>query len=152
MLLEKIQTDLKEALLSGDKLKSETLKSIKNSVIYARVAGGRSSDTITEEELVKILIKESKKRQEAADLYQKGGNSDMSKKEQLEKQIIDAYLPKALTDEEIEKLVEDIASKHEITDSSEKGKLIGLVIAAGGPSVDGSKVARIATELLSKLG
>src|SRR6266576_3469303 len=96
---EKIAQDLKAALLSGDKVKTETLRGLKNALQYEAVAQRLKPADLTDEQMQKVFVKEAKKRQEAADLYQQGGNSERSQAELAEKTIIEAYLPEQVSED-----------------------------------------------------
>ena len=102
MLEQQIEQDLKAALLEGDRTRSETLRGLKSSLLYLKVEKGKRESGLSREEEIEVLSKESKKRAESAELYLKGGSEEKAKTELLEKQIIDKYLPKQLSEEELE--------------------------------------------------
>jgi uncharacterized protein YqeY len=94
---DQIDKDLKTALLAGDKAKVETLRGLKNALQYEAVAIGSKDRSLTDEQIQKVLAREAKKRQEAADLYKQGGNQPRADAELAEKAIIDGYLPEQLS-------------------------------------------------------
>ncbi|HZP55592.1 MAG TPA: GatB/YqeY domain-containing protein [Candidatus Saccharimonadales bacterium] len=145
---DKIESDLKAALLAGDRSKIETLRIIKSSILNEAIAQGAKDKGLSDEEIQKVLTKESKKRQEAADLYKKGGNTERAELELAEKAIIDAYLPEQIDEATInEAVLAEIAS----LDSpimSDMGKIIGAVKAKLGSGADGSTIARLVKEKL----
>src|SRR5215469_9173473 len=106
MLRQQIEQDLKTALLAGDKERALTLRSLKSAILYVEVAKGARETGLPEDELIAILSKEAKKRQESADLYKQGGSEDRAAKELAEKTIIEGYLPKQLSDDELLALVD----------------------------------------------
>src|ERR1700692_3697644 len=91
-LKQQIEQDLKTALLSGDKRRVMTLRSLKNAILYAEVAKNVRETGLPDDEITQLFLKESKKRQESAELYSQGHNEERAKSEISEKQIIDAYL------------------------------------------------------------
>src|SRR5438270_12440261 len=97
---DKMDKDLKAALLAGDRAKVETLRGLKNALQYEAVAAGKDR-ALNDEQIQKVLAREAKKRQEAADLYKQGGNLARAEAELTEKQIVQNYLPKQLSEEEI---------------------------------------------------
>ena len=97
------------------------------------------------------MNKESKKRKESSDLYIQGGNQEKAEAELREKAIIDSYLPEQLTDEEIDKIVDETISQGSNLSMADMGKIIGMVKGKIGPAGDGSKIALIVKEKLSKL-
>src|SRR5207302_1072349 len=73
---QQIDQDLKAAMLSGDKTLATTLRGLKSSILNAEIAGGKRETGLSDDETVQVLSKEAKKRQESADLYVQGGNSE----------------------------------------------------------------------------
>jgi uncharacterized protein YqeY len=146
---DKIEQDLKQALLSGDKPKAETLRTIKSSLLNEAIAQGARDSGLPDEQIQKILARESKKRQEAADLYQKGGAADRASAELAEKAIIDAYLPKQLSEEEITKAVNEEVAKAGSPTMQDMGRIIGAVRGRLGSQADGALIAKLVKDKLS---
>jgi uncharacterized protein YqeY len=138
---DRIEQDLKEALLAGDKEKTETLRTIKSSLQNEAIAQGARDSGLSDEHVQKILARESKKRQEAADLYQRGGAADRASAELAEKAIIDAYLPEQLSEAEIAK-----AGSPTMQDM---GRIIGAVRGRLGARADGALIAKLVKDKLS---
>ncbi len=139
----RIDQDIKTAMLGGDKLTAEILKGVKNAVIYAQKKAGRPLD---DSEIEAVLQTEQKRRDEAAELYQRGGNQQAADKERQEKAIIARYLPSPLSDDELEALVDRAAADKPGTGL---GELIAEVRRLAGSRSDG---ARIAAAVRRKLG
>jgi uncharacterized protein len=150
MLKEQIGQDLKQALLSGDKDRATTLRGLKSVILYAEVAKGVREAGLADEEIITLLAKEAKKRQESADLFTKGGADDRAAKELAEKKIIESYLPSQLSDEELQNAVDAAISEVGAADASGMGKVIGLVKQKVGASADGSRIAQMVKERLSQ--
>src|SRR4051812_38029581 len=108
---DQIDKDLKAAMLAGDRLKTEALRGLKNALQYEAAAKGVKDKGLDEPETQKVLAREAKKRQEAADLYKQGGNAQKADDELKEKTIIEAYLPQQLSEEEIAKVVDEEVAK-----------------------------------------
>ena len=147
-MLEKIEQDLKAALLAGDKIKAETLKSIKNALDYAAMNLGVRDQGLDEEQKLKVLAREAKKRQEAADIYQKAGEKERAQKELSEKNFLEAYLPERIDEDTIKSLVGEEISKLDSPGLPEMGKIIGAVRTKLGPAAEGSTIARLVKEAL----
>ncbi|HUD07659.1 MAG TPA: GatB/YqeY domain-containing protein [Candidatus Saccharimonadales bacterium] len=148
LLVDSIEQDLKAALLSKDAVRVETLRSMKNALLYAEVGQGKERKSLSETEKIEVLIKESKKRQESADLYQQANESTRTQKELAEKAIIEKYLPKRLSEAEIEQLI-DKALEQFGTDSQQSiGQVIAAVRQLADGIVDGATVARLVKEKL----
>jgi uncharacterized protein YqeY len=151
MLQDQISQDLKTALLAGNKLETSVLRSIKSAITYAEVAkGAKGKGSLGDAQILEILAKESKKRQESADVYNKGGAQDRADAELEEKAIIDKYLPAQLSREEIEKLVDAAVAEFGEASPAAMGRIIGLVKQKAGSSADGAVIAAAVKERLSQ--
>jgi uncharacterized protein YqeY len=147
---EKLQSDLKAAMLAGDKNKVEVLKGIKSALQYEAVNIKSEDRSLSIEQTQKVLARESKKRAETAELYKNAGESGRANKELAEKEIIDAYLPKQLPEDEIAKIVDVEIAKTGASSAAEMGKVIGAVRGKLGAQADGGVIARLVKEKLSK--
>jgi uncharacterized protein YqeY len=151
MELEKrIEQDLKTALLARDKVTTETLRGLKAALLSVKVEQGKRESGLSDDEVIAVLSKEAKKRQESADLFTQGGNQQKAEAELTEKTLIETYLPAQLSDEEITKLVNETIGATGASGPQDMGKVIGAVKAKAGASADGAVVARIAKERLSQ--
>lgn len=147
-LEQKLERDIKDALLSGDKVRATTLRTLKAVLLNVKVAKGKREEGLSDEEVQAALSKESKKRQESADLYRQGGNEAKAEAELTEKAIIDSYLPKQLSEAEVAALVEEVIEQTGATGPAAMGQVIGQVKAKAGAAADGAMVARVAKEKL----
>jgi uncharacterized protein YqeY len=146
---QKLNDDIKTAMLSGDKLKVETLRGLKTVMLYADVAAGkRDTGGIADDVIVGLFAREVKKRQESADLYVRGGSQERADKELAEKAIIETYLPTQLGEAELTQIVQDVIAEQKAEGSQAMGKVIGVVKSKVGNSADGSAIARIVKEQL----
>lgn len=148
MLEDKINQDLKAALLGGDKVLATTLRGLKSSLLYAKIAGNSRDQQMPDEAIIAVLQKEAKKRQESADLYRQGGNSERAEAELQEKTAIERYLPTQLSDEAIEKLVDEAITAAGGSERAAMGAVIGQVKQRSAGAADGSVIARIVRERL----
>lgn len=145
---EQIDRDLKTAMLSGDKTQVSTLRGLKSAILYEEVAKGRREAGLPEQEVIAVLAKEAKKRQESADLYSQGGNSARSEAELAEKGIIERYLPKQLSDEELIVIIDEIIKQVGASDIKQMGQVIGAVKQRTEGMADGSRIASAVKERL----
>lgn len=148
MIEQQLDVDLKAALLGGDKVTATTIRGLKSTLLYAKVAA-KTRDTLPDEQVIEIFRKEAKKRQESADLFRQGGNQEKAEAELAEKQLIEKYLPAQLDDEAVASIVDEVIAELGATDSSMMGRIIGGVKAKTGAAADGSVIARIVKEKLS---
>jgi uncharacterized protein YqeY len=143
-----IDSDLKAAMLAGDKVKAEILRGLKSALQYEAVNIKSEDRSLSDDQAQKVLAKESKKRQETAEIYKKANETERAEKELAEKAVIDNYLPKQLSDEEVEKLVMQEIEKSGASTQADMGRVIGAVKAQAGASADGAMIARIVKEKL----
>lgn len=149
MLEQQIEQDIKTALLGGDATRVSTLRMVKSTLLNVKVAEGKRESGLEDDQVLAILGKESKKRQESADLYKQGGDSQRADNELAEKAIIDSYLPDQASEDEIAQAVDEAIAASGASGPAAMGQVIGQVKAKFGASADGSVVARIAKEKLS---
>ncbi|HKR82181.1 MAG TPA: GatB/YqeY domain-containing protein [Candidatus Saccharimonadales bacterium] len=147
-LKQQLEQDLKTALLAGDKDRARVLRGIKSVILYAEVAKGAREQGLPDEEIIALLSKEAKKRQESADLYAKGGSADRQEAELAEKVIIEAYLPKQLDEAEVLKVIDEIITGLENTGPVAMGQVIGAVKQKTAGAADGAVIARLVKERL----
>lgn len=147
-LKTRLAADLKAAMLARDSFLSDTLKGLKAAILNEEIAKNKREEGLGDAEIEVILAREAKKRNEAAELYDQGGNSEMAEKERKEKTIIDRYLPEQLSDDELQKLVEQAISDTGANSMQDMGKVIGAVKAKAGNSADGSLIAKLVKDAL----
>jgi uncharacterized protein YqeY len=149
MLEQQIEADIKTALLSGDKERALTLRTVKSVLLNVKVNSGKRDSGLSDSEVLPILGKESKKRQESADFYVQGGAQDRADRELAEKLIIDSYLPPQLSESEVATIIDNVIHEMGVSDLSIMGKVIGAVRAKAGPTADGAQISRLVKEKLS---
>jgi uncharacterized protein YqeY len=148
-LKQQLDQDIKKALLSGDKEQVTALRGLKSAILYAEVAAGARENGLDDEAVVEVLRKEAKKRQDSADLYEKGGNTQRRDAELQEKALIETYLPQQMSDEQLGKLVDEaIVANGELTPQT-MGKIIGHVKQSSKGEADGARIAAAVKERLS---
>lgn len=150
MLEERLNQDLKTALLQGDRLLANTLRGLKSVILYAKVDNRTRDRAIPDTELVPILQKEAKKRQESADLYRKGGSEERVQTELAEKAIIERYLPTRLSEPELVGIVDQVVSSLGMPKLEALGQVIAQVRQRVAGAADGAEIARIAKERLQR--
>jgi len=139
-MIEKIRDDLKEALKAGNKQIVSVLRGLIAAIKNAEIA---KRSTLDQQEIITVLQKESKKRTEAANLYEKAGVQERRDAELEEKVIIDNYLPQQLNDIELNKLVDEAIAELQPSGLADMGKVIGRVKDVAGSKADGSRIAVI---------
>jgi len=146
---QKIEQDLKSALLAKDSRRTTVLRGLKAAILNAKIAAGKKDSGLSDDEITAVLSKQAKQRQESADMYIQGGDQTRADAELAEKAIIEEYLPDQLSEEEVVKMVEKVIKEIGATGLQDMGKVIGQVKSEAGASADGSVIARITKEKLS---
>ncbi len=144
-----IDEDIKQAMLAGEKTLVTTLRGLKSEILYEEVAKGVREEGLGEDAVIDLLVKEAKKRQESADMYDRGGSAERSQAESEEKKIIEKYLPSQLSNEELDKLVSSVIIELKATNMSDMGKVISSVKSRSRGSADGATISKIVKEKLS---
>lgn len=148
MLKQRLDQDLKAALLGGDKTLATTLRGLKSVILYAEVAAGNRDQGLPDEEIIILFAKEAKKRQESADLYKQGGDEARAQAELAEKKVIETYLPQQLSDDELVALVDQVIADLGVSGPQAMGQVIGAVKQKTSGTADGARVAAIVKERL----
>lgn len=145
-MLPRLEADIKAAMLSGDSEKAAALKFIKNSLMLAEK---ESTGSLDQASAIAILRKELKKRNEAAELFERGGKIDSATKERYEATLIQTYLPAEISEEELVSQISELINSQNIPlEVSSMGRLMGAAKQKFGDSVDGSRIAKIAGQIL----
>ncbi|HSW98746.1 MAG TPA: GatB/YqeY domain-containing protein [Candidatus Saccharimonadales bacterium] len=149
MLKERLDQDLKAALLGGNKVLATTLRGLKSVILYAEVAKGLRDTGLPDDEIIALFAKEAKKRQESADLFKQGGNEEKAAAELAEKKVIEGYLPQQLTDEELGAAIDGVIAGLDVSGPQAMGQVIGVVKKTVGSQADGSRIAQMVKERLN---
>jgi len=147
-LKEKINDDMKTAMKSGDKLKLETVRSIRALILEFEKSGANKQ--LNPEEEIKILSSAVKKRKESIEQYQIAGRTDLVEKEQTELNILMEYLPKQLSEEEIQKEITRIAAEIGAKTKEDFPKLMPAVMKELKGKADGKIVKQEVEKYLGK--
>lgn len=145
-LLEKIEQEMKNALKAGDTVRSETLKMLKSDIAYEK---GKTGKDITDELVLEIVGRSAKRRRESIKEFQKGGRQDLVDIETKQLAVVEEYLPKQMTEEEIDAhITNKLASMGPIT-QKEAGKVMGEIMKELKGKADGSVVKAILSKKIS---
>lgn len=147
-LIEQINADLKTAMLARDEFTTTTLRGLKAAILNEEVAKGVRDTGLGDEAIEQLIAREAKKRDEAAKLFEQGGNQPSADKERAEKVLLVQYLPEQLSEDDIKTLVDEIVADIKPEGMKDMGRVIGAVKAKVGNSADGAIVARLVKERL----
>jgi uncharacterized protein len=147
-LEEKINQDIKAAMLAKDKIRLEALRAVKSAILLAKTEKG-GGDALTPETELKLLQKQVKQRKESAEIYAQQNRPELAEKELAEASAIEAYLPKMLSDEELsvelKKIIDQVGAKA----PSDMGKVMGIASKTLAGKADGKAISEKAKMLLA---
>lgn len=147
-LKDDISADLKTAMLARDEFVTTTLRGLKAAILNEEVAKGLRDEGLSDEAIEQLIARESKKRDEAARLFEQGGNQVSADKERAEKELLAKYLPAQLSETEVITLVDEAVVEIQPDGMKDMGRVIGAVKAKAGNTVDGALLAKLVKERL----
>ena len=149
-LKETIDQDIKNAMRNKLKAELTALRAIKSMILLAESEKG-AGDALAEDAELKLLTKAAKQRKDSAEIYQKEGREDLAEKELVELAVIERYLPKQLSEEEIKAVVQEIITRVGAEGPKDMGKVMGTATKELAGKADGKVVAGFVKELLASL-
>lgn len=149
MLEQQIQNDLKAAMLAKDKVALASIRGIKAAILLAKTAEGGQKETLEDAELIKIIQKLVKQRKESAAIYSQQNRPELAENELAEVAVMERYLPKALSEEEVEAIVKQIIADTGASSMADMGKVMGTATKQLARQADGRVISSIVKRLLS---
>jgi len=147
-LITTIDQDIKQAMLAKQADRLRALRAVKSALLLALTEKG-ASDTLTGEAEIKVLQKLVKQRKESADIYKSQNRADLYQIEADEQEVIEAYLPKQLSREDIEAVIKQLIDSLGVTSVKEMGKVIGAANKELAGKADGKTISEVVKQLLS---
>lgn len=148
MLYDQINKDIPTAMKARDKVRLETLRNIKKVFLEAKTAPGADGE-LTDAQAMKILQKLAKQGRESADTYIQAGRQDLADDERAQVKVIEEYLPKPLTEAEIEAKVREIIAQTGATSMKDMGRVMGIASKQMAGTADGSTISKIVRSILA---
>jgi uncharacterized protein YqeY len=145
-LEEKINADIKAAMLAKDQQKLEAIRGIKSALLLLKSSG----KPVTDDEEIKALQKMVKQRKEAAEIYHTQNRKDLEDVELFQANIIETYLPKQMGEDEIKSVLAKIISEVGATSPADMGKVMGIATKEMAGKADGKIISGLVKEMLSK--
>jgi uncharacterized protein len=145
-LQDRLSQDIKTAMLAKDADKLSTLRLLKSVIGYVQIE--RKTETLSDADFVGVVQKEVKKRRDAIEQYEKGGRPELAAKEKNEITVLETFLPKALSPEELEQLVKATIQEVGATSKKEMGPVIKAVQAKAAGRADGKTISGLVGKLL----
>lgn len=148
-LFDTISNDIKSAMLAKDRVKLEALRGVKKEFIEAKTAKGGSGE-LSDDAALKILAKMVKQRRESAAIYVEQNRPELAEGELAEAAVIEAYMPKQLTDEELTAELQTIVAEVGAAGPQDMGKVMGVASKRLAGRADGRAISTKVKELLNK--
>ena len=147
-LFEQISSDILAAMKAKDAVRRDTLRNVKKYFLEAKTAPG-ANDELTDDAALKILQKLAKQGRESAEIYQGQGRPDLAEEEMAQVRVIEEYLPKQLTEEELEAKLKEIIAEVGATGPQDMGKVMGTATKQLAGKAEGRMISTIVKQLLN---
>lgn len=147
-LFDKVSGDIKTAMLARDKVRLEALRGIKKEFLEAKTAKGGDGE-LSDDAALKILAKMVKQRKESASIYTEQNRGDLAGEELAQAAIIEEYLPKQLSEEELTAALKEIIARVGATSAKEMGKVMGTATKELAGKAEGKAISAKVRELLA---
>ena len=147
-LKQNIYDDLKNAMKTKNELVSLVLRSLISEINAKEIELKKKDEGLMEEEIEQIVVKEIKKRQDAAAQYKSGGREELAKNEEEEMKVLEKYAPEKMSEADLNKLIDDTINSVGAQGIQDVGRVMGAVMKKAGASVDGNVVSRLVREKL----
>ncbi len=147
-LFEQVSKGIIDAMKAKDAVRRDTLRNVKKVFLEAKTAPG-SNDELKDADALKILMKLAKQGRESAEIYQQQGRADLAEEEMAQVRVIEEYLPKQLSEEELEQKLKEIIAQVGATSAKEMGKVMGVASKQLAGLADGKAISAKVKQLLS---
>jgi uncharacterized protein YqeY len=148
-LQHRVDADLQEAMRAKDALKLAVLRMLKSALKYAAIAKAGAEADLNDAEAVQVIRKQAKQRQDSIASFEKGGRSELADKEKAELAILNAYLPQAMTPDELAKIVRETIAELGVTSKAQMGAVMKALQAKTDGRADGKTLS---AEVQKQLG
>ena len=147
-LKQKIESEIKSAMLARDKTRLGALRSIKSLILLEETKSGAKAE-ITQEDEMKLLTKAAKQRKDSADIYEQQSRSDLYDIEMAELEVLQEFLPAAMTDEEITAAIQEIITRTGASSPKDMGKVMGVASKELAGKADGKVISEKVKAILN---
>lgn len=148
-LFDQVSEGIKDAMRAKDKVKLEALRGMKKEFLEAKTAKG-ASDELSDEAAIQIIQKMAKQRRDSASIYTDQNRPDLAEKELAELAVLEAYLPKQLSQEELDTKISEIITQVGASSPADMGKVMGVATKALAGVAAGKAISETVKKLLSK--
>jgi uncharacterized protein YqeY len=149
-LKEKIEAEMKVAMRAKEATKLTALRAIKSAILLAQTEKGSTSEILSEQQELDILLKQAKQRRESLVLYEQEGRTDLADTEKAELEVIEKFLPQMLSEEEVKVRVSTILAGMGKVTPQQMGQVMGAAIKELGTEAEKQIIAKVVKELINK--
>lgn len=149
MLKQKLQEELKQAMLVKDVLKTSVLRLLLSAINYYEINKGGAGYIATDEDVLSVIQKEAKQRKDSIEEFKKANRPELVEKENKELDMLQVYLPQQMSEEEIKKLVIEVIKETNAKSIADIGMVMGALMPQIKGKADGGLVSKIVKESLS---
>ena len=149
-LKEKVESEMKVAMRAKETTKLTALRAIKSAILLAQTEKGSSSESLSEQQELDILLKQAKQRRESLALYEQEGRTELAEAEKAELEVIEKFLPQMLSEDEVKVRVEKILAGMGEVSPQQMGQVMGAAIKELGTEAEKQTIAKVVKELISK--
>ena len=147
-LEQQIQKDIMEAMKAHDESRLNATRGIKSEILLEKTSG--TEHELSDADVLKIIQKLVKQRKESAELYTQGNRPELAEKELAEMKVMEAYLPKALSEDEVRNILKEVVAEVGATSPKDMGKVMGAATKKLAGQADGRLISTIVKELLAQ--
>lgn len=144
-----LNDDLKAAMRAKNQAALRTIRSLKAAILVAETSEGRNGEPLSEAEELKILTKQAKQRKDSADQFKANGRDDLAITEEEELAVLEVYLPKAMSEEELKTAISALVVELEASSMKDMGRVMGQASQRFAGKADGKAISAIVKQLLA---
>lgn len=142
-LKAQIENDTKAALLGGDRFRADVLRGLKAVILNEEVAQGKRDEGLDDAVIEQLIAREVKKRLDSVQQYTNAGRPELAETEQAEAKVLEEYLPEQLSEDDIQKVIDETVAALGVSGPQAMGQVIGTVKGKLGNAADGATIARL---------
>ena len=151
-VIERVDSDLKDAMRAKDTTRLGVLRMLKSAFKYAAIAKSGAEAELNDAEAAQVIRKQAKQRQDSIESFEKGGRAELAEKEREELSILNAYLPQQMNADELEKVVRETIAEVGSTSKAQMGAVMKALMPRVQGKAEGKRVSEAVKDALAKLG
>ena len=148
-LQERLINEMKEAMRSGDKNKVSVIRMVRSSLKYKEIEKGKDK-VLSEEEVIQVIVSSVRQRRDSIEEFKKGGRQDLVDKEEAEIRILQTFLPRQITNEELVKTIKETINEVNAVGIRDMGQVMKILVPKIVGKADPASVSNIVKEILTK--